>query len=98
MAIEKNLDDILEVVLICRYCRNPLRYNPKTQPEVPAWCQSPGCTNPIQRRFLAPGSPEMQRISNAKILIPLIFGLRTAKEEEAPFEIRFKFSDRSESL
>jgi hypothetical protein len=40
----------------------------------------------------------MRRIKGTEILIPLIFELRTANipKEGAPFEIKFKFTDRPE--
>jgi len=92
----KSVDDILEVVLVCKKCGTRLGYNRKSKPDVPPWCQSPGCTKPTEKKHLAPGSPEMEPFDRTEAFIDRIFALqraiRTAKN--MPFEIRLEFTDR----
>jgi predicted amidophosphoribosyltransferase len=79
---KRRLDEISEIVLVCKRCHQPVG----TWRDVPPWC--PHCTTPAEKAQRSPA--EKERIDFIEQLMDL---MHTAilKADELPYEIRLEF-------
>jgi hypothetical protein len=87
MTVEKRfsgtLDDILEVVLVCKKCGARLGYTPTKWKEVPVRCANCYTSNEI----VSPSTMEYQTMERFKSALQSAI----AALESLPFEIRLEF-------